>query len=105
ATRCSSSTAGVTNFEGAVLAVQGDVLVVDLSAARGASHGASVEFWRPIKLKHPVTGKVLTDRFLIGALELVQVRPTMALAKATAPLARPAEVGDVVILAVAKPTP
>ncbi len=62
-------------------------------------------FWRPIKLKHPVTGKVLTDRFRIGSLELTQVRPTMALARATALLSRDAQVGDIVVLAVAGPPP
>src|SRR5262249_30600571 len=45
------------------------------------------------------------DRFRIGTLELTQVRGTMTLARASGPLARPAEVGDVVILAVAAPRP
>jgi hypothetical protein len=89
------------SVEGAVLAIQGEDLVVDLGAARGAVDGAVVEIWRPLKLKHPVSGKVLTDRFRIGALELTQVQKTMALARATAPLSRPAEVGDVVVLAAA----
>ena len=61
--------------EGTVMAIQGEEIVLDLGAARGAADGASVELWRPIKLKHPVTGKVLTDRFRIGALELVQAHP------------------------------
>src|SRR5262249_49544057 len=90
-----------TEVEGAVLAIQGDDLVVDLGSARGATDGATVEIWRPIKLKHPVTGKVLTDRFRIGTLELTQVRTTMALARATAAPARPPAVGDVVVLSVA----
>jgi hypothetical protein len=93
----------MTEVEGAVLAIQGDELVLDLGASRGASDGATVELWRPVKLKHPVTGKVLTDRFRIGTLELTQVRGTMTLARASGALARPAEVGDVVILAVAAP--
>jgi hypothetical protein len=95
--------AATRDVEGAVVAIQGDELVVDLGASRGAFDGASVEIWRPIKVKHPVTGKILTDRFRIGTLELTQVRNTLSLAKATAPLARPAEVGDVILLAVAAP--
>lgn len=91
--------------EGAVLAIQGDELVVDLGSNRGATEGAAVEIWRPIKLKHPVTGKVLTDRFKIGSLELGQVRTTMALARATAALSRPAEVGDVVVLVARREAP
>jgi hypothetical protein len=91
------------DVEGAVLAIQGDELVLDLGSGRGAFDGASVEIWRPIKVKHPVTGRVLTDRFRIGTLELTQVRTTLSLARATAPLARPAEIGDIVVLSVVAP--
>lgn len=87
------------DVEGTVLALQGEELVLDLGAGRGAFDGATVEVWRPVKLKHPVTGKVLTDRFRIGALDLIQVRGTMSLARASGTLSRPAEVGDVVVLA------
>lgn len=85
--------------EGAVLALQGDELLLDLGSTQGASDGAAVEIWRPLKVKHPVTGKVLTDRFRIGALELLQVRSNLSLARASGALTRPAAVGDVVILA------
>jgi hypothetical protein len=84
-----------------VLAIQGDDLVVDLGAARGASDHDTLQIWRPIKIKHPVTGRILADRFLLGSLEVTQVRPAMALARATAPLARPPEPGDIVVLALA----
>lgn len=87
------------------MAIQGEELVLDLGAARGAADGASVELWRPVKLRHPVTGKVLIDRFRIGALELVQVRPSLCLARASGALSRPAEVGDVVVLAGAAEVP
>lgn len=86
------------DIEGTVLAIQGDELVLDLGGARGAVDGAQVEIWRPLKLKHPVTGKVLVDRFRIGTLDLTQVRGTMSLARASGQLQRPAEVGDVIIL-------
>src|SRR5580692_6760165 len=85
------------DVEGTVLAIQGDELVLDLGADRGAVDGMSVELWRPLQLKHPVTGNVLTDRFRIGTLELAQVRPTLSLAKASGALSRPAAVGDVVV--------
>ena len=93
------------DVEGAVLAIQGEELVVDLGAARGAADGMQAELWRPVKLKHPVTGKVLTDRFRIGALELVQVRGNLSLAKAAGPLSRPPEIGDVAVLASARQAP
>jgi hypothetical protein len=85
------------DVEGTVVAIQGDELVLDLGADRGAGDGMTVEIWRPLQLRHPVTGKVLTDRFLIGTLSLVQVRPTLSLARASAALSRPAAVGDVVV--------
>lgn len=83
---------------GVVLEIQDDELIVDLGSDRGATEGAVVEIWRPLKLKHPVTGKVLTDRFRIGSLRLGQVRGTMALATAEGSLKRDAQKGDVVIL-------
>jgi len=52
--------------------------------------GSTLEIWRPLKLKHPVTGKVLTDRFKIGAVDVVQVRKVVSLAKPSGALARDA---------------
>jgi hypothetical protein len=92
-------------IEGTVMALQDEDLVLDLGSARGAFDGAEVEIWRPIKLKHPVTGKVLTDRFRIGVLELQQVRSAMSLARVKGSLSRPAAVGDVVLMNARPVTP
>ena len=83
--------------EGVVVQVEKDDLVVDLGLSRGSSVGDEVEIWRPLKLHHPVTGRVITDRFLIGKLRLVQVRPSLSLAKPEGDLARPPEAGDVIV--------
>lgn len=91
---------------GTVLAIQGESaiavedreLVVDLGSGRGGSEGMLVELWRPLKLKHPVTGKVITDRYRIGSVRLGQVRPTLALARAVGSLTREPVAGDLVIL-------
>jgi hypothetical protein len=91
--------------EGTVLAIQNDEITVDLGATRGASGGASAELWRPVKLKHPVTGKILTDRFRIGSIELTQVQKTLSLARASGALTRPAEPGDVAVLYTNPPAP
>ncbi|MFT3772788.1 MAG: hypothetical protein QM820_45950 [Minicystis sp.] len=101
----SGDEAALVSVEGTVLALQGDELVVDLGASRGAQSGTVAELWRPVKLKHPVTGRVLTDRFRIGSIELVQVQKTLALARASGALARPAEAGDVVIFTTLAPPP
>lgn len=85
-------------IEGHVLELSDGDIVVDLAHQRGAVDGAIVELWRPLAVKHPVTGQVVTDRFLIGRLKLVQVRDALSLARAEGKLARPAQAGDVVIL-------
>ena len=85
------------NDENAVAAEDRE-LVVDLGADRGGSEGLLVELWRPLKLKHPVTGKLIVDRYRIGSVKLGQVRPTLALAGAVGSLTRQPVAGDLVIL-------
>jgi len=80
-----------------VVSLDGEDLVVDLGAGQGATEGTLVELWRPVKLRHPVSGKFLEDRFRIGTLQLTQVRPTLSLAQPSGELARAAQVGDLVI--------
>jgi len=84
--------------EGTVVEVERDDLVVDLGSLRGARDGDDVALWRSLRVRHPVTGKLLSDRFLIGRLHLVQVRPSLSLARAQGELSRPAQAGDVVVL-------
>lgn len=73
-------------------------LVVDLASARGARVGDEVELWRPITVRHPVTRRVITDRFLIGKLRLTQVRDSLSLARPVGELAREPKAGDIVLL-------
>ncbi len=82
--------------EGTVLSVQGGDVIVDLGRDRGATDDEVLELWRPYRLRHPVTGKVLVDRFRIGAVRLSQVRPTLSLAHAEGKLLHPVQVGDIV---------
>lgn len=84
---------------GTVLGLDDDELILDLGTDQGAAEGMVVQIWRPLKLKHPVSGKVLTDRFLIGELKLGQVRKTMSLATPEYALRRDPVKGDVVIMA------
>lgn len=90
-------------MEGHVIELSEGEIVIDLAHPRGAVDGATVELWRPITVKHPVTGVSVSDRFLIGRLRLVQVRDVLSLARADGKLARAAQVGDVVILRGPKP--
>jgi hypothetical protein len=98
--------------EGRVVAFELGDVVVDIAGDRGATSGAILELWRPLTLKHPVTGQMVSDRFLIGRLRLTQVRGALALARADGKLVQPAQPGDIVVLhragakpaAIVKPT-
>jgi len=92
-------------IEGAVLGLDANDLIIDLGADQGLSEGSVVELWRPLKLKHPVTGKVITERFKIGALEILQARKSVSLATPKGALARPPARGDVIILRREPPKP
>jgi hypothetical protein len=91
------ATSGPTSQEGTVVEVEPSDLILDLGAARGVSDGDFVEIWRPLHVRHPVTGRTLTDRFLIGRLRLVQVRPSLSLAVPEGSLSRPARPGDIIV--------
>lgn len=96
--RGQESASKALKVEGTVLALDGEQLVVDVGQTKGGALGLTVELWRPVKLKHPVTGALISDRFRLGDLSLIQVRPTLALAEVVGTPTRPPAVGDVVIL-------
>ena len=93
-----TSDATNANVEGHVVAFELGDVVVDIAGDRGAVTGAVLELWRPLTLKHPVTGQMVSDRFLIGRLRLTQVRGALALAHAEGKLVQPAQPGDIVVL-------
>lgn len=84
--------------EGTVLALDNGDLVLDLGNAKGVHEGQVVELWRPLRVKHPVTGEVLADRFRIGALKLTQVQATMSLARVEGEPSRAPAPGDRVVV-------
>lgn len=81
-----------------VVAIDSGDLVVDLGAAQGAYDGELVELWRPVRLRHPVTGQVLVDRFKIGSVRLTQVQSKLTLAKVEGETTRPPAAGDVIVV-------
>ena len=81
-----------------VIAIDSGDLVVDIGSAKGVHEGDVLELWRPVSLRHPVTGQVLVDCFRIGSLRLTQVRSALSLSVVDGALARPPATGDVVIL-------
>ncbi len=91
--------------EGTVVAIDSGELVVDLGAAKGAKDGDLVELWRPMRVRHPVTGAVLNERFLIGSLRLRQVREALSLAVPEGATNRVPATGDVVVAQGLPPAP
>ncbi|MFO0659391.1 MAG: hypothetical protein U0165_06125 [Polyangiaceae bacterium] len=87
-----------TFIEGVVLSIEGSDLVIDLGTTRGVSQGDLIEVWRPLKLRHPVTGKIVEDRSRSGRRR--PGRPSLSLAVAEGRSPRNAEKGDLVITSV-----
>lgn len=84
--------------EATVLAIDSGDLVVDLGTNKGARDGQIVELWRPLRVRHPVTGQTLVDRFKLGTIRLSQVQATLSLAKIEGQLLRSPATGDHVLL-------
>lgn len=83
--------------EGALVAIDAGDLVLDVG--RSSVHpGQVVELWRPVRLRHPVTGKLLVDRFKIATLKLVDVQAVMSLARVEQASQRPPQPGDIVVV-------
>ena len=97
--------ARAADVEGVIVALDGGELVVDLGALRGAHEGDVVELWRPLQLRHPLTGRPLVERFRTGALRLTQVRPALALATVEGTPSRAPAAGDIVVLHRESPAP
>lgn len=89
---------GAEVVEGTLVSIDGADLVLDLGGARGAAAGDLVELWRPLRIKHPVTGQLLVDRFRVGTLRVGSVQRVLSLARADGEPTRSPAVGDVVIL-------
>lgn len=90
-------TAAAEGHEGTLLAIDAGDLVFDVG--RSAVHkGQIVELWRPVKLKHPVTGKLVVDRFRIATVKLVDVQAVMSLGRVEQGSQRTPEAGDVLVV-------
>lgn len=98
ATAPRASAATLAPPEATVLAIDSGDLVVDLGTTKGAREGQVVELWRPLRMRHPVTGQTLVDRFRLGTIRLTQVQPTLSLAKVEGTLLRSPATGDHVLL-------
>lgn len=79
---------------GVVLRIEGAEFVIDLGLAAGLEQGMLVTLYRTVKVRHPVTGKDLLDRFAVGQTEAVEVVERMAILKPDEEVAKLLRVGD-----------
>jgi hypothetical protein len=88
-----------------VLRIEDSDILVDLTPKDGANVGDELSLWRPVRLVHPVTHKVINDRYRIGTLRIVQMHDAIALARPVTPPLRAPAAGDVVVFERAPATP
>lgn len=84
--------------EGTLVAIDSGDLVLDVGKKAGLERGQVVELWRPLKVKHPVTGKIVADRFKIATVKLTDVENVMSLGKVEQGSQRNPTPGDIVVL-------
>ncbi len=94
------------SVQGTVVRFDGPAeMVIDVGTGQGLSNGDVLELWRPYHVKHPVTGRMLEDRFRIGSVRITQVRPTLSLAQPEGAVAHGVQPGDIVMIQVATAAP
>jgi hypothetical protein len=86
-----------------VLRIEGSDAFVDIGRADAATPGAKLRVYRVIEARHPATGKVLRDRFLLGEAEVLEAGEALSRIGGAKDLLVRLEVGDEVELASAPP--
>jgi hypothetical protein len=77
-----------------VLRIEGGDAFVDLGRADAAEPGERLRVYRVIEARHPTTGKVVRDRFLLGEVEVLEAGESLSRIAAPDELLARLEVGD-----------
>lgn len=88
---------------GVVLRIDGAEFVIDLGLGAGLEQGMLVTLYRTVKVRHPVSGKELLDRFAVGQTEAIEVVQSMAILQPDAEVAKLLRVGDRVQVVLPEP--
>jgi len=88
--------------EATVIRIDGEALIVDVV---GASPEARFRVYRPLSVRHPVTGRTLRDRFFIGRVRVATAGAVLSAARAEGELERPPAVGDILVPELAEAAP
>jgi hypothetical protein len=78
----------------AVLRIEGADAFVDLGRAEASRPGERLRVYRVIEARHPATGKVLRDRFLLGEAEVLEAGETLSRIAVPDEVLAQLEVGD-----------
>jgi len=81
-----------------VLRIEGADVFVDVGRADGAAPGTRLKVYRNLEARHPVTGKVLKDRFLLGELTVAEAGEALSRVQVSPELLLRLDVGDTVAL-------
>lgn len=77
-----------------VLRIEGPDAFVDLGRADATQPGERLRVYRVVEARHPATGKVMRDRFLLGEVEVLEAGETLSRIAAPDELLAQLEVGD-----------
>ncbi len=88
---------------GVIVRIQEGEFVIDLGGADGLSVGDPARMFRTIKVKHPVSGREVIDRFLLGECSVLELAPHMAILRPDKPWMALLQLGDRVDVQTRKP--
>jgi hypothetical protein len=81
---------------GRIVRIEDREIYYDISAKNGVSRGDAVRLKRPIQLKHPITGKMVSDWLPLGTTTVTMVGSTMSMSVLDQELLARIQVGDLV---------
>ena len=95
---------GGDRVSGHIVRIDGDDVFVDVGAS-DARDGAELELFRTITVRHPVTRRVVRDRFSFGKLRIVELGESLSIARVVGTPHWTVEVGDAVELGAGRARP
>lgn len=81
-----------------VVALRGNKVVLDLTERDNVKIGDVVELWRPLRVKHPITGAELEDTIFVSKVRVTQIGSQLSLGELVGEPSEALEPGDLVLL-------
>jgi hypothetical protein len=77
-----------------IVSIEDGEVVMDVGADHGLQPGKEVALYRTVRAKHPVTGAVVEDRFLVGRVKLDEVAGSLSIVRPPAAMVKMLHPGD-----------